>query len=87
MFFTFTKQYFQNNPEQAKTIALQEIMTNPNEAPKEFFTLKQESLENNFIEIVDPYTGEPTKTQTKFVSIYDKLIKLWNILRKFFISD
>ena len=67
----FTRQYFQNNPEQAKTIALQEIMTNPNEAPKEFFTLKQESLENNFIEIVDPYTGEPTQTQTKFVSIYD----------------
>jgi hypothetical protein len=66
----FTVQYFQNNPDKAKTVRLQDIEGNHSVLPKTF-VLKQEALSQNFVEITDPLTEEPTKTQTQFLSIGD----------------
>jgi len=66
----FTVQYFQNNPDKAKNVRIQDIEGNHSVLPKTF-VLKQEPLSQNFVEITDPLTGEATKTQTQFVSIRD----------------
>lgn len=64
----FTRQYIQNNPEVVKTVDLSD--TGSKSIPSKF-TLLPKSLEANFVEVVDPATGEITKTQTHFLSIRD----------------
>jgi hypothetical protein len=66
----FTRQYFQNNPDKTKTISLADIKGNEKKAPDEF-SLTPEAIAKNIVDVMDPNTGEPTKEQTKFVSIYD----------------
>lgn len=65
----FTRQYFQNNPELVKNITLESLKNKSLQAPKISFTLNKQALENNFVESIDPTTGEPTKVQTQFLSI------------------
>jgi exodeoxyribonuclease-5 len=67
----FTRQYFQNNPDKTKTVKLSDLKEKEKAPPKEFFTLNNEALKNNFVSVEDPLTGEPTETQTQFLSIYD----------------
>jgi hypothetical protein len=65
----FTRQYFQNNPSAAKTITMSDIEGTPDKLENSF-KLNKEATKNNFVDIIDPATGDPTKTQTKFISIY-----------------
>ena len=65
----FARQYFQNNPELVKTVALSNLKEKVKDAPALSFTLNKESLEDNFVDTTDPITGEPTKVQTQFLSI------------------
>jgi hypothetical protein len=65
----FARQYFQNNPELVKTVALANLKEKVKEAPALSFSLNKESLEDNFVDTTDPITGEPTKVQTQFLSI------------------
>jgi hypothetical protein len=67
---TFTRQYFQNNPDLVKTINLSDIENNNNKIP-DSFTLNKEALADNFVDTIDPATGEATKEQVHFLSIYD----------------
>jgi hypothetical protein len=67
---TFTRQYFQNNPDLVKTISLSDIENNNNKIP-DSFTLNKEALADNFVDTIDPATGEATKEQVHFLSIYD----------------
>ena len=66
----FTRQYFQNNPDKAKTIFSGDIKGNPKKLENEF-SLTVEAIAKNLVDVTDPLTGEPSKEQTKFVSIYD----------------
>lgn len=66
----FTRQYFQNNPDQAKTVALSDLENNGGKIPSSF-TLNKAALADNFVDTIDPATGEPTKEQVHFLSIYD----------------
>jgi anion-transporting ArsA/GET3 family ATPase len=65
----FTRQYFQNNPSAAKTITMSDIEETSDKL-EDRFKLTKEATKNNFVDIIDPATGDPTKTQTKFISIY-----------------
>ena len=64
----FTRQYFQNNPDQVKLVDLKD--TGSKVVPEQF-ELSGEALNRNFIPMVDPATGESTQTQTHFVAIKD----------------
>lgn len=64
----FARQFFQNNPEKAKTLDLK------SKKPLEQFALSGEDLENNLVLIYNPITGEETYTQTQFLSIYDNKV-------------
>lgn len=66
----FTRQYIQNNPNLAKTVALSDLKGGVSTLP-ESFQLDKAALENNFVSVVDPLTGEMTQTQTHFLSIRD----------------
>jgi predicted NAD-dependent protein-ADP-ribosyltransferase YbiA (DUF1768 family) len=68
---SFTRQYFQNNPDKTKTVTLSDLKGNENKTPKEYFTLNEEALINNFVDVIDPATGDSTQMQTQFLSIYD----------------
>jgi hypothetical protein len=68
---SFTRQYFQNNPDKTKTVTLSNLKSNENKTPKEYFTLNEEALINNFVDVIDPATGDSTQMQTQFLSIYD----------------
>jgi hypothetical protein len=68
---SFTRQYFQNNPDKTKTVTLSNLKGNENKTPKEYFTLNEEALINNFVDVIDPATGDSTQMQTQFLSIYD----------------
>jgi exodeoxyribonuclease-5 len=65
----FTRQYFQNNPSAAKTISMSDIEETSDKL-EDRFKLTKDATKNNFVDIIDPATGDPTKTQTKFISIY-----------------
>lgn len=67
----FTRQYLQNNPDKTKTVSLSNLKGNIVASPEGSFTLNEEALKDNFVEVTDPNTGEPTLTQTHFLSIYD----------------
>jgi hypothetical protein len=66
----FTRQYFQNNPSAAKTITTSDIEGTPDKLGNSF-KLTKEATKNNFVDIIDPSSGDATKTQTKFISLYD----------------
>jgi hypothetical protein len=66
----FTRQYFQNNPSAVKTISMSDIEGTPDKLENSF-KLNKEAIKNNFVDIIDPATGDMTKTQTKFISLYD----------------
>jgi nucleoside-triphosphatase THEP1 len=68
---SFARQYFQNNPDKTKTVSLSDLKGNIVAVPEGYFTLNEPALANNFIDIVDPHTGDSVKTQTQFLSIYD----------------
>jgi len=68
---TFTRQYFQNNPDKTKTVSLSNLNGKVVISPEGSFTLNAEALKDNFVEVTDPITGEPTMEQTHFLSIYD----------------
>ena len=68
---TFTRQYFQNNPDKVKTVSLGDLKGKQTETPKESFTLNDKARADNFVEVIDPLSGEPTQEQTHFLSIYD----------------
>jgi hypothetical protein len=68
---SFARQYFQNNPDKTKTVSLSDLKGNIVAVPEGYFTLNETALANNFIDIVDPHTGDSVKTQTQFLSIYD----------------
>lgn len=65
----FTRQYFQNNPSATKTITMSDIEGAPDKLENSF-KLNKEATKNNFVDIIDPATGDLTQTQTKFISIY-----------------
>ena len=71
---SFMRQYFQNNADKAKKVSLSDLQGKESNTPKATFTLNEEALKDNIVEITDPYTGEPTTTQTKFLSIYDSKV-------------
>ena len=66
----FTRQYMQNNPNLVKTVGLGDLKGKVSTLPQEF-ELDTKALEQNFVDIVDPATGEMTKTQTHFLTIRD----------------
>jgi exodeoxyribonuclease-5 len=66
----FTRQYFQNNPEVTKTVRLTDLKTNDGKTP-DYFTLNEDALSSNFVDSTNPVTGDATKEQTQFLSIYD----------------
>ena len=68
---SFTRQYFQNNPDKTKTVSLSDLKGTNTSTPKDYFTLTPEALLNNFVDVVDPATGDSTQMQTQFLSIYD----------------
>jgi hypothetical protein len=65
----FTRQYFQNNPELAKSVLTGDLEGKHTKAPAMSFVLGKKAMEANFVEITDPITNEPTKVQTQFLSI------------------
>lgn len=65
----FTRQYFQNNPELAKSVLTGDLEGKHSKAPAMSFVLSRKAMEANFVEITDPITNEPTKVQTQFLSI------------------
>jgi hypothetical protein len=65
----FTRQYFQNNPELAKSVLTGDLEGKYTKAPEMSFVLGKKAMEANFVEITDPITNEPTKVQTQFLSI------------------
>jgi len=67
----FTRQYFQNNPEVTKTVRLTDLKGNIVATPEGYFTLNEEALSSNFVDSTNPVTGDATKEQTQFLSIYD----------------
>ena len=71
---SFIRQYFQNNADKAKKVSLSDLQGKIAAVPEGHFTLNKEALEDNIVEITDPLTGEPTNSQTKFLSIYDSKI-------------
>jgi hypothetical protein len=71
---SFMRQYFQNNADKAKKVSLSDLQGKISAVPEGYFTLNEEALKDNIVEITDPYTGEPTTTQTKFLSIYDSKV-------------
>jgi len=71
---SFMRQYFQNNADKAKKVSLSDLQGKESNTPKATFTLNEEALKDNIVEITDPYTGDPTTTQTKFLSIYDSKV-------------
>jgi hypothetical protein len=66
----FTRQFFQNNPDQVKTLESKDINEEVTKATGEF-TLTPDALKNNFVEVIDPATGDVTMQQTHFVSVYN----------------
>src|SRR5690606_13761662 len=64
----FTKQFFQNHPSKNKIVTL-DMLTEKTNVPPLKFTLSDEFLQNNFLIVMDPYTGNSITTQTKFLSI------------------
>lgn len=66
----FTRQYMQNNPNLVKTVGLGDLKGKVSTLPQEF-ELDTKALEQNFVDVVDPATGEMTKTQTHFLTIRD----------------
>ena len=66
----FTRQYMQNNPNLVKTVGLGDLKGKVSTLPQEF-ELDTKALEQNFVDTVDPATGEMTKTQTHFLTIRD----------------
>jgi hypothetical protein len=66
----FARQYFQNNPDKVKTLSQEDIVENISPTLSEF-KLTPAALKNNFVEIIDPSTGDTTMHQTQFVSIYN----------------
>jgi hypothetical protein len=67
---SFTRQYFQNNPDKVKTVTLSDLKGNETKTPEQF-TLSPDALMNNFVDVIDPATGDGTQMQTQFLSIYD----------------
>jgi exodeoxyribonuclease-5 len=67
----FTRQYFQNNPEVTKTVRLSDLKGNIVATPEGHFTLNEAALSSNFVDSTNPVTGDATKEQTQFLSIYD----------------
>jgi exodeoxyribonuclease-5 len=68
---SFTRQYFQNNPDKVKTINLSDLKGTNNKTPEESFILNPEALLDNFVDVINPATGESTQMPTQFLSIYD----------------
>lgn len=68
---SFTRQYFQNNPDKVKTVSLSDLKGTNTSTPKDYFTLTPEALLDNFVDVIDPATGDSTQMQTQFLSIYD----------------
>lgn len=66
----FTRQYMQNNPSIVKTVGLGDLKGKVSTLPQEF-ELDTKALEQNFVDTVDPVTGEMTQTQTHFLTIRD----------------
>ena len=66
----FARQYFQNNPDKVKTLSQEDIVEQITPKLSEF-KLTPAALKNNFVEIIDPSTGDTTMHQTQFVSIYN----------------
>lgn len=62
----FTRQYFQNNPNEVKTVELKDKDSNPEE-----FELDKDQLKDNFVTITNPITGDQDITQTHFVSVFN----------------
>jgi len=68
---SFTRQYFQNNPDKTKTVSLSDLKGTNTSTPKDYFTLTPDALLDNFVDVIDPATGDSTQMQTQFLSIYD----------------
>ena len=66
----FTRQYMQNNPSVVKTVALGDLKGKVSTLPQQF-ELDTKALSQNFVDIIDPITGDSTKTQTHFLTIRD----------------
>lgn len=67
----FTTQYFQNNPNRAKKITLEDIDTTEKSiAEVDNFKLKTENIKNNTKQLADG-----TYTQTAFITVYDANLK------------
>ena len=82
----FARQYFQNNPDKVKKVTLSNL-EGQNTAIPDTFTLNETALAANFIEVPDPFTGEPIMEQTKFLSIYDAKLPGKYALYEFDSSD
>jgi exodeoxyribonuclease-5 len=82
----FARQYFQNNPDKVKKVTLSDL-EGQNTAVPDTFTLNEKALAANFIEVPDPFTGEPIMEQTKFLSIYDAKLPGKYALYEFDSSD
>jgi exodeoxyribonuclease-5 len=66
----FTRQYLQNNPSLVKTVTLGDLKGSVKVLPQSF-ELDKEALERNFVNVVDPSSGDMTETQTHFLTIRD----------------
>jgi len=71
----FTVQYFQNNPNNAKKLTLEDIDTNHKSITAvDNFKLKPDAIAGNMVSYTNEL-GEKTNTQTGFVAIYDSKLK------------
>lgn len=71
----FTVQYFQNNPNNAKKLTLEDIDTNHKSITAvDNFKLKPDAVAGNMASYTNEL-GEKTNTQTAFVAIYDSKLK------------
>ena len=64
----FARQYFQNNPGRAKSFNTSQLVEKKLEDVVE---LIPDAITNNFVEVLDPLTGEPTLEQTRFIAFAD----------------
>ena len=64
----FARQYFQNNPGRAKSFNTSQLVEKKLEDVVE---LIPDAIVNNFVEVLDPLTGEPTLEQTRFIAFAD----------------
>jgi hypothetical protein len=64
----FARQYFQNNPGRAKSFNVSQVVDKKLE---DVIELIPDAINDNFIEVLDPQTGEPTLEQTRFIAFAD----------------